>query len=84
MSESDDRLVYLRGGLVLPAAAVIATLHLEAAGHQLRLDGDDAVIERAKGIDIDAADLAMLKRWKPWVKLLITYNAETHGTEVRV
>jgi hypothetical protein len=70
---SERRFVYLQRGLVVPLPAVEALLNLERAGHRLRVDGSDIVIE-LRG-NLDAHDAEQLRRWKPHVLLLLSYVA---------
>lgn len=70
---SDDRFVYLQAGMVVPLAAVTAALNIERAGHRLSLDGDGLFVEpRGR---LDSHDLAELKRWKPYIRVLLAYTA---------
>lgn len=68
-----SELVHLSGGVVVPRAAFDLLLELERAGHKLTLDGPDIVIEPARGIPLDPAALADLRRWKPHVRMLMAY-----------
>lgn len=68
-----DRFVHLQRGLVVPIEAVAAALAIERAGHRLRLDGDDLLIE--PNGTLDAHNVQQLRQWKPHVLLLLRYTA---------
>lgn len=70
---SEERFAYLQRGHVVPLAAVEAALAIEHAGHRLRLDGDDLLIEPHG--PIDQHDLDELRYWKPHVRILLAYTA---------
>lgn len=69
---------YLRPGLLLPTAAVLAVLNLERAGHRLSLDAHASQIhlEPAPGVAVDAHDLAELRRWKAHAILFMRYTPD--------
>jgi hypothetical protein len=71
-----ERLVCLQAGLVVPVAAVEAALAIERAGHRLRLDGPDLVVEPVGAVDHH--DLEQLRRWKPHVRMLLAYTPSDH------
>ena len=64
---------HLRGGPVVPVGAYKVVLAIENAGHRLRVDGDDIVIE--PGL-LDAQLLEELHRWKAHAKVLLAYVAD--------
>jgi hypothetical protein len=70
---ASERFVHLQCGLVVPLAAVEVALAIERAGHRLTVDGSDLVIQTVAAVDRD--DLAELRRWKPHVRLFLTYIA---------
>ena len=74
MSRSEFELVVLRGGLTVPAGAILAVLNLERAGHRLTLNAafEHIDIEAATGVPIDEHDLAQLRRWKQHAILFMT------------
>ena len=74
VSDSEPRFWFVRPGLLLPEAAVLAALAVERAGHRLVLDGDDVLIERGPGCPPIAPELVeAARRWKHHVWLL-TYR----------
>lgn len=65
-------LVHVRAGLITPLPALLAVLDLERAGHRIRLDGDDIVVERGSGSPpLDAEALAEIRHWKRHAWLIV-------------
>src|SRR4030095_1061608 len=69
--------VILRGGLTVPLPAVRLALELEGRGLRLRVDGDDLLIGPRELITDE--DRAALRRGKPHVLALLTYDADAHA-----
>lgn len=67
--------VTLKGGRALPIAPVLLLLDLERRGFTLTLQGDDIRVRPFS--KLTDADLTELKRWKPHVRALIDYNADS-------
>jgi hypothetical protein len=70
----DGAFWFLRPGLILPSAAIVAALRLEDAGHQLLLD-EDAVRVRWRGGKPDPALLSEARRWKHHIWLFVHHCA---------
>lgn len=69
---SSDRFVHLQHGLIVPVEAVAAALRIERAGHRLTVDGPDLLIQPHGSVD--PHDLEELRRWKPHVRMLLSYT----------
>lgn len=67
-----DRLVCLRGGMVVPLAVYTVVLAIEGTGHRLAVDGGDILITPG---GLDPALLAELKRWKAHAIRLLAHTA---------
>jgi hypothetical protein len=63
--------VTLRGGLVLPVAALQLAWRLEAAGHDLRVDGDDLLISEPDRLT--AEDVTAIRRWRRHLIAAVDY-----------
>jgi hypothetical protein len=73
-SESSDRFVLLRGGVVVPVEPFLLLLDLEARGISVSKDSDSiSIAPRALLAD---ADRTALRRWKWHLLLLIDYCAQ--------
>lgn len=68
-------LIHLRGGVIVPAPAVLAVLAVEKAGHRIsvRPDGQHLQIDEAPGRPLAADDMAALRRWKWHAILFLLY-----------
>ena len=72
MAESPDRLVWLRGGFIVPAEPLLLLLRLESCGFRFRLAGD-GMPEVGPFDELTAADRAALRRWRNHIVLLLQY-----------
>lgn len=83
MPVSEPRFWFIRPGLVLPEAAVLAAIAVERAGHRLVIDNDDVLIERGPGCaPIDPELIHSARRWKHHLWLLVhrlTRDVEPHA-----
>jgi hypothetical protein len=78
MDEWTDRLVILRGGLVVPIEPFLLLVRLEARGFRFRLAADGTP-EVGPFDRLSATDLTALRRWRAHMALLISYTADdTH------
>lgn len=75
MSGSSERLVWLRGGLVVPIDPYLLVLRLESEGFHIRLDIDDAVLV-APADRLGSEDLTALRRWRRHVRLILRYTPD--------
>lgn len=66
--------IHVGDDIIVPLPAWLVVLAVERAGHRLRVEGADIVIE--PGADLDAALLAALKRWKCHAIMLLGYVAD--------
>lgn len=73
MQAVSDRFVVLRGGLTLPADAVLLALSLESRGFTLTADGPDLVV--CPGSQLTPADRENIRRWKMHLLAIIAYEA---------
>ena len=74
MPSTSERYVVLRGGLSVPLEPVLLLLDLESRGFDVSRE-DDAILIRPKGRLTDA-DRNALKRWRPHVLALLSYEPE--------
>lgn len=73
MAAESDRLVSLKGGLVVPIEPIRLVLDLEARGFALSRDGDDIFVRPFT--ELTESDKRQLKLWKPQVLTLLDYEA---------
>jgi hypothetical protein len=73
VSGTDDRLVALRGGFVVPVEPYLLLLDLERRGIPIALDGGDLLVGPSRDLTDD--DRAALRVWKPHLVELVRYCA---------
>ena len=71
---SASEFVHLQRGMVVPLPAYLVVLSIERAGHRLRVDGADILIQPGRGLD--PALIAALRRWKRHAIMLLGYTAD--------
>jgi hypothetical protein len=64
-------------GLTLPLAAVLLALDLEARGLHMRTEDGEVLIVGPRRLLTDE-DRAGLRRWKPHLLAIVTYDAGVH------
>lgn len=60
--------------MIVPLPAYLVVLAVERAGHRLRVEGQDILIEPGAGLDPTL--LKELKRWKAHAIMLISYSPD--------
>lgn len=75
MSPSASNFVTLKGGLVLPLAAIKLALDLEARGLHLACDGEDLLV--GPSVKLTDDDREQIKRWKLHLKAILAYDADS-------
>ena len=71
-----SELVCLKGGMVVPLAALTVLLAAEDRGYRLAVDGDDLIVTAEPGNPLDRQILAALKAWKAHVRMLLTFTLD--------
>ena len=74
-TNSSDAFVLLKGGLVLPLAAVQFALDLEQRGLQLRVEDGDVLFVGPKNRLTDD-DRVRIRRWKLHLLAIASYDAD--------
>jgi hypothetical protein len=66
--------VMLKGGLTIPLAVLRVLWDLEERGVRVRVDDEGDLVVAPRGVITDT-DREVLRRWKPHVAVLVTYEA---------
>jgi hypothetical protein len=70
---SDDRLVYLRGGLIVPVEPLLLLFMLQERGFVLTAGGNVLVVKPFQKLTAD--DCVAIRRWKLHLLSLLEYEA---------
>lgn len=73
-SDFDDHFVTLRGGMIVPTAAVLLALDLERREIRLTRDGDALLAGPADQLTAD--DYVAIRQWKSHLLLLLDYQPD--------
>jgi hypothetical protein len=72
-----EPVVVLKGGVVLPLAAVRFAFDLEQRGFQLRVEAGDALFVGPRD-RLTEDDRVRIRAWKSYLLLILTYDADAH------
>ena len=77
---NDSDYLILKGGLALPVGAFRLALDLEARGLHMRCEEGDVLVVGPRERLTDE-DRAGLRKWKPHLLAIVTYNADAQQGE---
>ena len=78
MAMASSEFITLRGGLVLPASAIIGALDLEARGFTMRAEPDGRLVT-SPGSRLTDVDRRFLAEHKAALLAIVSYDADLHG-----